>query len=113
MISFDEIDALMNNGAEIETLPKEISSSSLESALRVISDTIAAKKSHDVTNAIEKMVEVLSNKKMDMDMCPLIEAMDRHTEAIINRPSYQFSVTRNSKGQMIGITANPQTNSRN
>lgn len=108
-ITAEELEAMRQKGAQVKREPREVFSPELEEAMRSVAKAVDDKRSTDVVNAIGQLTRAVALAKPEqIDINPVIEALNKHTEALKNRPTYVFNVTRNSKREMISVTATPQ-----
>jgi hypothetical protein len=110
-ITDKELATLAQSGATIVRSPREVFSPELNDALNKVSQVISDKRSTEVVNAISSLTKAVENSKASpLQLGPVIDTLSRLVDATNNKPVYRFNITRNSRGQMIAVTATPENN---
>lgn len=110
LITEQELNAMRNRGATIKREPREVVSEELNAALKDVSNAITEKRSVEVVAAIGELTKAVhSSKTSPTDLSPILSTLTRLVDAMSNKPTYRFNISRNSKGQMTMVTAIPDT----
>lgn len=108
VITAQELSDLRDQGATVEREPREILAPLLEGALEALTSAVDAKSNEAVVSAIRALTEaVKASKVQPISIEPLIAALKEHTTATQNRPSYTFTMARDSRGRLSSFKATP------
>lgn len=108
LLTSQELESLRESGAEITREPREVIAPTLDSAVSSITQAINDKSNAEVVKSINALaVSITKSVPKQTDIAPVVDAIKDFTDAILERPAYEFKVTRNRKEQITTIIASP------